>query len=681
MKSFKQLIAEVAQPKSDDELEFKDKHLVQIIKHPVADYKQHTGDIDGNGVQDKRKKHKRHADYSDKEDEIVYEAKLDPVGQEDDDIDNDGDVDNSDSYLHNRRKSIKRAIGKISQTESSELEEKAVSQSQQKAAAVALAVKRGKLPKSALQGASKEMFGMSTKDLEDFAKTKLGGLPLKVYEDLDEEIELDEAMKLDRVNIVHHDSASEKFAKEYVKGHKGNYAPGGPSEKHEKDSEKFHTTYKRVDGKSGFAGSGHDIYQHNTTGEKFHVERSPNGKGFYGTDHHIRKINEEVELDEEVNNKILKRVHDDFQMYKNLSTSDVLRKHKATKKIHTNYSAQDAGGKLAMVSDLLRQSHGDKHVTHYFGMSKSAVQKLAEEVELDEISASTLRSYVNKAKEDKARQQKARTVAKSDTKKYGLASDKERADAAHRKVGQRGTGISIAQKKLGMYPKDRAQPKVMAREEIELDENIAGLFKDASEWEKSAKARGLVVKPATHPSGEATKYHIAKDQQGNNRGHFDHGTKTGRLKEAVELDEISDELKKRYHEKGREDVYNRFTGRGKYEKPKDPAHYTPTGRVKKGVLDRPEAIKYREKIASRNKYLAKVADQLKKEEVDLTENFKAGSVKLNDGSSVIVKKQDADLLNQMFGDLNSNNKKKMMDVAMKDKAGFAEILGFAREAL
>ena len=40
------------------------------------------------------------------------EGKLDPVGQADADIDNDGDVDKSDKYLHNRRKAIKKAITK-----------------------------------------------------------------------------------------------------------------------------------------------------------------------------------------------------------------------------------------------------------------------------------------------------------------------------------------------------------------------------------------------------------------------------------------------------------------------------------------------------------------------------------------------------------------------------------------
>ena len=36
--------------------------------------------------------------------------KLDPVGQEDGDIDNDGDEDETDSYLANRRKAIGKAM-------------------------------------------------------------------------------------------------------------------------------------------------------------------------------------------------------------------------------------------------------------------------------------------------------------------------------------------------------------------------------------------------------------------------------------------------------------------------------------------------------------------------------------------------------------------------------------------
>jgi hypothetical protein len=40
----------------------------------------------------------------------TVEAKLDPVGKGDDDIDNDGDTDSSDEYLKNRRKKIGQKI-------------------------------------------------------------------------------------------------------------------------------------------------------------------------------------------------------------------------------------------------------------------------------------------------------------------------------------------------------------------------------------------------------------------------------------------------------------------------------------------------------------------------------------------------------------------------------------------
>lgn len=59
------------------------------------------------------------------------------------------------------------------------LKEKAVSKSQQQAAGAALAAKRGDAPKSKLQGASKSMMSMSTKELEKFAGTKHKGLPKK----------------------------------------------------------------------------------------------------------------------------------------------------------------------------------------------------------------------------------------------------------------------------------------------------------------------------------------------------------------------------------------------------------------------------------------------------------------------------------------------------------------------
>lgn len=65
----------------------------------------------------------------------------------------------------------------------------------------------------------------------------------------------------------------------------------------------------------------------------------------------------------------------------------------------------------------------------------------------------------------------------------------------------------------------------------------------------------------------------------------------------------------------------------------------------------------------------------------IDEAVRAGNMRLKDGSSVKIKNEDAKLLNQMFKDLNSSNRRQMEKVMMTDKAGFEEILGFAREAL
>ena len=44
------------------------------------------------------------------EEELELIEALDPLGKQDDDVDNDGDVDSSDEYLANRRKAISKAV-------------------------------------------------------------------------------------------------------------------------------------------------------------------------------------------------------------------------------------------------------------------------------------------------------------------------------------------------------------------------------------------------------------------------------------------------------------------------------------------------------------------------------------------------------------------------------------------
>ena len=85
---------------------------VNMVTEALDPVGQEDSDIDNDGDTDKSDKylHKRRKAIG-KAIATRKEA-LDPVGKEDDDIDNDGDVDKSDSYLKNRRKVRGKAIAK-----------------------------------------------------------------------------------------------------------------------------------------------------------------------------------------------------------------------------------------------------------------------------------------------------------------------------------------------------------------------------------------------------------------------------------------------------------------------------------------------------------------------------------------------------------------------------------------
>jgi len=106
----------------------------------------------------------------------------------------EGDMEGVHSYMEGKKMRMKHAehdrmksrympgmgMGHGMYEEKQVIEEKAESEAQQKAAAIALAVKRGDQPESVLQGASRDMYDSMTADeLEDFAKTKHSDIPAK----------------------------------------------------------------------------------------------------------------------------------------------------------------------------------------------------------------------------------------------------------------------------------------------------------------------------------------------------------------------------------------------------------------------------------------------------------------------------------------------------------------------
>jgi len=72
------------------------------------------------------------------------------------------------------------------------------------------------------------------------------------------------------------------------------------------------------------------------------------------------------------------------------------------------------------------------------------------------------------------------------------------------------------------------------------------------------------------------------------------------------------------------------------------------------------------------------ADKLTREETELDEMFKAGTLKLRSGETVKVDETTASALNTAIDQLNGANKKKMETESMKDKSSFDRISKFAK---
>ena len=83
---------------------------------------------------------------SKQKDEKPVKEKMDPVGKADADIDNDGDVDKSDKYLHNRRKAIKKSMGTKGETATinPKMSTSSVNELSQNKGATVMVVKPGK---------------------------------------------------------------------------------------------------------------------------------------------------------------------------------------------------------------------------------------------------------------------------------------------------------------------------------------------------------------------------------------------------------------------------------------------------------------------------------------------------------------------------------------------------------
>lgn len=509
MKTFKQLIAEVAEPNNEDELNFKAKHAIELITFPPADEAAYSGGT--------KKSAPRRADYVKGEDEDVYEAKkLDPVGNANADIDNDGDTDDSDEYLHARRAAIAKTMKEA-------IEKKL------------------------------DPVGKANADIDNDGDT-------------DDSDEFLHARRAAIAKAMKKEAATSPYA-------------------------------------IGMAAA-----------MKAADDKPPLKKSTITKAHTIAKsIEKDDNLKEANSSKIISGLNAGDSV-------DVIVQNNLNKK----------GDNKDEILKVIRDYNWKKR------MKKESANKIDEATPTKKEITTALQSI-------KAQPKEKVTLKKApwNEKKEEVSLDEDATlDQIRAILTKKNDGTKVVKDKSGYF-------------HIKTANSHKGPFHTMKDVLADLSESAVIVKAAAAHNDGKKKFNLDDEE-------FPVTIKPSTAKKIVKktnLDEVSDKKLDDYRQRAFADQPAGDDGSDKHRKRKfgrDLAFAKQTGRAK--VL-------------------------ATKESVELDENFKVGTVKLNDGSSVIIKEADAKLLNQLVNELADKNREAMMKAAMKDKKGFNEILGFAKEAL
>lgn len=647
MKSFRKIVSEVAQPKAGDEKNFKDKHIVTKVDYPVDVEDQFTG---GKTV---KKAPKRRADLEAGEDEKVYEA-MDPVNKKaamgkfkdraDKDINNDGKVDSTDRYLHARRKAITKAIHK---EEAETVEAKSYGP--------------GHI------GAVQKML-----DKEREAKKAKDAMKKEEVEELDE-ISRDTAR-----SYIRQAAAAGGRKKGIEMAGKKAYSIGGePKVRATEEVEQLdelspntlHSYIKKAAGNmAGNAAVGAAQASSSMKKSSPDVKRNIRNRmrGITGASGRLAdKANMSENAWEEVP-MMMRQLQ--FIAYAAEEIMDYLDMGVDPEEWYQN--------KLATMHDQMQTLHayaeGEKRM-----MSRMDYNMYGEEADLDEAKTGDDAVWMVTWKQKNTGNDGREYM---DSTQFHKTEREARLHKGKLKYDPRVLRNSPVMKKI----KDRDLNQ--AKESFELEEAtptkkaitraLQGMKVQPKEkvtvkkapWEKNEEADLDEAAPKIKPD-------FLKTQREKDRAHNAAmgRTPTGRKKTMTSTQRSMASM--RNEEAVLDESITKMShGRLKFHLNTSTPHGSYSNDEMKSERDR--RLKSGEGEAYR-KAKAGLSESIEM----LDEAFKAGMVKLKDGGSVVLKKEDADLLNKMFKDLSSTNRKKMQEVAMKDKNGFDEILGFAREAI
>ena len=559
MKTFKNLIAEVAQPKAGDEKAFKDKHIVTMVGHPVALDHQFTGEIPGTA------KVKRRADLAPGEDAAVYEAldKVNPKAvkkkfddRKDKDIDNDGDVDSSDEYLHKRRQAISKNM------KEADLDEAPRRKGAPKMSGDFIKIQRAKdAAHNAAMGRTKTGRKKPVRTMTSTQKSLAS-----MREELDENAWEEIPMMMNSLRSMSHNISG---ISRYLQS--------------TQDPEEWFQNKL-----AGVAKEIQTLYSYATA--------------------EVMAMGEEAELEEA---RQLKNPKTEIMVVDKAGKTIVIDKTKQKEYLTKGWMLAES---VNEITTPMKNRFGPAVDSKKF----NAYKKHMKANKLDEPTVRMAHQNPNDAESKRMMKNPA-------------------------------------------YSKGLELYKASIRES-NLDE--ATMSRVAKELEDYARKHGGIDKMDFIKAAMMMK----KGQTAQLKKFVDDLDTEPREKILSLLDKDADRRKeyKAVQKKMREEV--------ELEEAKKTISQKTITRALQGM-----------KVKPKGEVSLKKAPWDKKEETEideeLNEKFKTGMVKLKDGSSVILKKQDTDLLNQMFKDLSSANRKKMQNTAMADKVGFEEILGFAREAM
>jgi hypothetical protein len=731
MKSFRKIVSEVAQPKAGDEKHFKDKHIVTKVDYPVDVEDQFTG---GKTV---KKAPKRRADHDAGEDEKVYEA-LDPVNKKaamgkfkdraDKDIDNDGDVDSSDKYLHARRKAITKAIHKEEAEELDEISRDLARSYIRKAAASGDRKKGIEMAgkKAYSIGGEPKVRATEEAELDEVSGATLGSYYVKAAADRKKQVQgaakafasamgsTADVKKAQDQYTKHNDKANKRqrgmnramdkltgsgfarvHAKEeveqldelspntlhrYIKGasadmkkHASMAGYDSRSRAYSNAAKNAKRASKRLSGITSASGrladkANADMYEN--AWEEIPMMMRQLQFIEYAAGEISDYLNMGVDPEEWFQNKLAGLHQTMLSMYAyaqgEMQMSGGMYGEEAELDEAVDYDKMTTAELKAAAHAAIKS--GDRNAVK--AITAAANKKIASKggtpvtkLTTDPKKLDALKKQLHGIKKEEAELDEAAPKIKPDF----LKTQREKDRAHDASMGRTPTG-----RKKVMTSTQRSMAS-MRKEEAELDEATPTkkAITRALQGMKVQPKEKVTVKKAPWEKNEEVELDesITKMSHGRLKFHLNTNTPHG----SYSNDDMKSERDRRL-KSGEGEAYRKAkaglsevtqTAMKKTVTYIDPEGHSRTRNVPVKRIDKDEHGQ----------------DKIRESVEMLDEAFKAGMVKLKDGGSVVLKKEDADLLNKMFKDLSTSNRKKMQEVAMKDKNGFDEILGFAREAL